>query len=344
VLVALLLAVVVAEGPLQRWERSLSPAFDRLDSGGSWGQPGAKTVTILGACLPSQMLRHEQIAEAIGDGVRVVDLSAPASFTLDWRLLVAHELPDDGSLMAVLVAYNPRDLLIAGDLRESAMLQLARPRDLPMLVAAGCGNVDCAADLSLRVASSAYRQRDFAALTAWTWLAQGRVGPVLGQDGMGGRGRGDLEVSPFFDSYAARQRFREQRRDGVNDFAAQQGWRGDRTWDGTPEAAARALAEMVAEARARGARVLFVPLPRNPDSPVIGITAEERAALDRAYAGIADAGGELLGAIGDGALTATDFKDDVHASGAGRGKISRLIGQAVAAQLANPAPPAPTAP
>jgi hypothetical protein len=353
--VALVLVAAVLEAPLQRRERALAPLFDRLDSAAVHSMDGERTVLIMGACVPSQMLRVEVVGDAIGPDARVFDLAAPSAFTMDWSLLVANELPEDSSVEAIVVAYHPRDLLLVAYMRESAMFQLAHWKDLPLLASSGCADLDCAADVGLKFVSTAYRQRDRAGLAVWSWLRGDRSGSGTLLRRAEGVGRELPMATPFTDPGAERERLRSGRADRLSprevaaregapvrepdDFASQQGWQNAVGWHGTAEAAAACLDRMVAEARARGIRVLFVPLPRNPEAVALAIKPDERDDLAATYAAIETAGGELMGAVGTGVLSPDDFKDDVHASPAGRSRISSLMGQAIAAQLDVPAPP-----
>ncbi len=352
IVVVLLLAVGLLDVSLRREQWALSPMQDRLAQAERKCRGVDRAVLLFGACLPAQVLRADSIGAAIDPGVRVVDLSAPGSFTLDWTLLLRNHVSPGWNVEAVVVAYEPRDLMNVAYLHESAMFQLAGWSDLPLLVSSGCEDPDCAADVALRLASPAHRQRGQTAFAVWNTLRTGRFEyPSIQPDGVSRRG---LQASPFAESSELWARPRpsratvpgsdrqlsafEQRAVGREESAGQLGWRRGREWEGTPAAAARCLGQMVAAARARDIRVLFAELPRNPAAVPLGLVPAEQAALDEALAAITAAGGERLGPIGGDDLTSADFKDDVHASDQGRRRISAALGRAVATQLATSPP------
>ncbi len=279
-LAAILLAVLAVSEATAAWvEERTSTLADRLRNSALDAERGGRRVVVLGGCLPGQFLVRELFEHAMGQGVRMENLSAPGSFTLSWYLLVDRYVRTSKDAGVVLVPYSEGDLARIGLLWDSDVMWLSRWSTLPFIVHAGCESWDCAIDIVLRKAFAFYRLREQAANRAWR--AFGKRDATMEEDSSGpGRGSG---------------------------VAGQLGWRRPENWDEHQREAVTLVQSMILLARSRGAQVLFVPIPRNPDAPPVSLSVEEQVTVREVKRMIPRAGGRLVGPLRIEGLSPADL-------------------------------------
>lgn len=147
-----------------------TPLLDKAAEYAALPKDGHRDILVLGTCLPEQILDEDRVAAALPADLRVAELASAATGPLDWALALAHHIPDDAPLAAIILAYGKADLTIEPDPWESELMDLATVGDLPLLLSIGCQDADCYAEMSLRKASRAYRYRGWLANRMWTGL------------------------------------------------------------------------------------------------------------------------------------------------------------------------------
>ncbi len=306
-----------------------TPMMDKLDAYAA--DPGPKKdLFVLGTCLSEQTVQARLLERELGD-VDVHNLATQASSSLIWYLVVDGQLPDEG-VAAVVIPYGTNDLTNFMDPGESQIMDLARLRDLPEIVALTCPNAPCALDMLVRKISKAYRYRARIAKSVWVGLGietnrdevvDGPVGPEGATgfdpyatfDGKVVPGHGPPPEVPNVASPSAEP----------GPPIADLGW-APVTSDPKPERAVAYLEALVAAGERQGVPIVFVPLPRNPDYPDERHRDDIEAQRDLVERLVALGAVHLdLGHVAD--LDGTHYLDDSHLTVAGRELVSAALAQ-----------------
>jgi hypothetical protein len=290
--------------------------------------PGTHVV-VFGTCLGDAM-QPEAVEQTWQKG-KIYNLSFKGSTALEWYLILHHSIQNDPDLAAVVVVMGGNDLHLRSSPWESQILDLATWADLPDLMRNGCTTPGCAVELAARKASFTYRARAFLALQVWKSLRTDLPGipsmPVNGQDAVLNPEHLSLAIQESNNLPTADTSNPAMRLPNTDQTPAQEtggpDWHAQSSW--FERDASFWTRKLMEEARNRGLRIAFVPLPKNPRVRAPDWTDVRGL--------IAEGGGEFWDPGPVAGLGADDYLDDVHFNQGGLWKMGLALGQLLHARL-----------
>lgn len=300
------------------------------------GRTEGPHVVVFGTCLGDAM-QPEAVQKTWPAG-RIYNLSFRGSTALEWYLILHHYIQNSPQLRAVVVVMGGNDLHLKSSPWESQILDLATWGDLPDLIRDGCNTPGCAVELVARKASFTYRARAFLALQFWKlWRAElpGVPSmPINGQDAVLNANHLSLAIvegnnqgaavpggkKPPIPQGAAPNQPPPM---GPNEGTGGPDWHGGSSW--VEQDAWFWTQKLMAEAKARNLRMVFVPLPKNPTVRPPDWSEAQRL--------IAAGGAEFWDPGTVAGLGASDYTDDVHFTQAGLWKMGLALGQLLSTRL-----------
>lgn len=287
---------------------------------------------VMGTCLPEQIIHVDQLSERLSADVHL--LASPAASTRLFTLVLRNFVPEDAPIKAILVPYGRRDLTSLMAPWESQVMELASWRDLPEIVAWGCGeDRECAGEMWMRKASRAYRYRGF--LANRFWYALGTRPPVPGYV-MSPGAVDPQDERGFVPGQPPSPRANEAAKGPqpqAGGGAQGMGWeRQKKELAEADEARFVYLRAFLEEGQDRGVRMLFTPLPER--SAFTSGGAHRDPGYDKALqAVITEGGGELLTLEDIPGLSAQHFEDDVHLTVEGQRLVTAAIGDELSGSM-----------
>lgn len=281
------------------------------------GSPGKPEILILGSCLPEQVMDMRGLHAALADRYELYQLGTATGTPLMWTVMLDAYVPRPEDVAAVVVPYGWGDLSRKTVPWESHLMQLARWRDLPLIVREECTDVDCAVEVSLQKVSWLYRYR--------AWLSQAlrqRLAERLAE--RQAQGPGPAPAGRPGERYIA---------EGAGMWAAHEGPARD------PFAT---LDTFLAHAEARGIRVFLTPLPTREDiAGQAGTHPGQAQTLARERASAEAHGARLVPFPAVPGLLPAHFEDEVHVGEPGRRLITAALAEALPRWIDEAPPPSP---